>query len=506
MNRTLKKLPASTGVMVGEQRVNHLAYADDVVLLAETKTGLQHMLHVYQKGLARCGFVINVKKSATLDMETVPKDRQLVVNISSNFRCGPDSLPSMRAAEFYKYLGVDTGGTRGRAINVLEHKLDHLRRAPFEPQQRLWILKVYVIPSLYQLLVLGRTTRVELLGLDRVIRRTIRRWMAWPKDAPLPMYTTQEGTMWHSRCLNSHGQFHYLKRQLANLEKFKPGSATAVRSKKVALEAQAAALQSSVDGRGLESMALAGGQDTLLNGTNLMACGMFINAMKIRGNLMMAKARHTRWHHQQDPNCDTCERRETATHCLQTCPKSWGAIIKRHDLAVALIRRALERKGYEAIEEPIIKAGRGIRKPDLVATKEGRSWVLDAAVTGYNTNLDWQADQKTAYYDIDEVNDLIRERTGSQEFNLGRNVTSWRGALAPKTMRLLVDLDVPKSTIKLLVVRTLEGSVWTWKMWRKSVYSKGSLDEEMTADGKPTRICQTRHTKAVSKLRLAYPL
>ena len=222
MNRTLKKLPASTGVMVGEQRVNHLAYADDVVLLAETKTGLQHMLHVYQKGLARCGFVINVKKSATLDMETVPKDRQLVVNISSNFRCGPDSLPSMSAAEFYKYLGVDTGGTRGRAINVLEHKLDQLRRAPFKPQQRLWILKVYVIPSLYQLLVLGRTTRVELLGLDRVIRRTIRRWMAWPKDAPLPMYTTQEGTMGHSRCLNSHGQFHYLKRQLANLEKFKP--------------------------------------------------------------------------------------------------------------------------------------------------------------------------------------------------------------------------------------------------------------------------------------------
>ena len=110
----------------------------------------------------------------------------------------------------------------------------------------------------------------------------------------------------------------------------------------------------------------------------------------IRGNLMMTKARQTRWHHQQEPSCDTCGRRETLAHCLQTCPRSCGARIKRHNRIVELIRRALERKGYETIEEPIIKTGRGIRKPDLVATKEGRSWILDAAVTGDNTDLDWR--------------------------------------------------------------------------------------------------------------------
>ena len=49
MDRTLKKLPASTGVMVGEHGVNHLAYADNVVLLAEIKTGLQHLLDEYQR-------------------------------------------------------------------------------------------------------------------------------------------------------------------------------------------------------------------------------------------------------------------------------------------------------------------------------------------------------------------------------------------------------------------------------------------------------------------------
>ena len=77
-----------------------LTYADDVVLLAVTKTGLQHLLDKYQKGLDISGLNTNVKKSSTLDLETVPKDRQLVVTVCSKFRCGPDSLPSMSGAGF----------------------------------------------------------------------------------------------------------------------------------------------------------------------------------------------------------------------------------------------------------------------------------------------------------------------------------------------------------------------------------------------------------------------
>ena len=56
------------------------------------------------------------------------------MKVSSKFRCGADRLPSMSAAEFHKYLGVASGwtGTRGRAIKVLEHKLDQLKRGSFD--------------------------------------------------------------------------------------------------------------------------------------------------------------------------------------------------------------------------------------------------------------------------------------------------------------------------------------------------------------------------------------
>ena len=67
----------------------------------------------------------------------------------------------MQASGFYKYLGVETGwhGTRMTTTRLLERKLDNLRRAPLKPQQRLWIMKLYVLPSIYHQLVLGRTSK-----------------------------------------------------------------------------------------------------------------------------------------------------------------------------------------------------------------------------------------------------------------------------------------------------------------------------------------------------------
>ena len=88
MDKTLKGLSNTTGVKLADETVNHLAHADDVVLLAETKTGLQDLLESPQAGLDRCGLRINVTKSATLDVDTEPRDRQMVVNAKTRFRCG----------------------------------------------------------------------------------------------------------------------------------------------------------------------------------------------------------------------------------------------------------------------------------------------------------------------------------------------------------------------------------------------------------------------------------
>ena len=47
-------------------RLNHLAIADDVVLLAESKIGIQHLCDQFNGALGRCGLMLNLEKSKTL--------------------------------------------------------------------------------------------------------------------------------------------------------------------------------------------------------------------------------------------------------------------------------------------------------------------------------------------------------------------------------------------------------------------------------------------------------
>ncbi len=46
--------------------------------------------------------------SATLDMDTKPRDGQMIYS-KTKFRFGQDWLPAMQASDFYKYLDKETG-------------------------------------------------------------------------------------------------------------------------------------------------------------------------------------------------------------------------------------------------------------------------------------------------------------------------------------------------------------------------------------------------------------
>ena len=47
-------------------RLNHLAFADDVVLVAESKIGIQRLCDQFSLALRRCGITHNTEKSNTL--------------------------------------------------------------------------------------------------------------------------------------------------------------------------------------------------------------------------------------------------------------------------------------------------------------------------------------------------------------------------------------------------------------------------------------------------------
>ena len=68
----------------GTEKLKHLAFADEAVLLSKKQTGLQDSINRLETGLERCGLSLSLNaKCATLEVHTVPRDRQEVINPSS---------------------------------------------------------------------------------------------------------------------------------------------------------------------------------------------------------------------------------------------------------------------------------------------------------------------------------------------------------------------------------------------------------------------------------------
>lgn len=63
--------------------------------------------------------------------------------------------------------------------------LERVTRAPLKQQQRLFILRGFLLPWLFHRLVLGPWGIGTLSKLDRMTRAAIRKWLALPHYTPV---------------------------------------------------------------------------------------------------------------------------------------------------------------------------------------------------------------------------------------------------------------------------------------------------------------------------------
>ncbi len=66
MGEVLKEALPEVGISWGDERLGSIAYADDLILLADTPGDLQRKLDGLCKGLHKAGMALNINKSATL--------------------------------------------------------------------------------------------------------------------------------------------------------------------------------------------------------------------------------------------------------------------------------------------------------------------------------------------------------------------------------------------------------------------------------------------------------
>ena len=168
-------------------RLNHLAIADDVVLLAESKIGIQHLCDQFSGAFRRCGLMLNLEKSKNLRIAVDGKAKKWVCDPNPLMSLARRKLPlpTIPISQGYKYLGISMSSRESDSSpeELLTQGLNHLTRTPLKPQQRLYILKTHLIPKLYHCLVLSRSNSSVLKRLNKLVRRSLRTWLRLPHDA-----------------------------------------------------------------------------------------------------------------------------------------------------------------------------------------------------------------------------------------------------------------------------------------------------------------------------------
>ena len=147
IDKALRELDSTIGIDLGGEKFNHLAFADDVVLLAKFPESLRILAQQNEAALLKCGLHLNAKKSATMNIMIDDKHKRWISNPLPFLILGGVGVPSMSAESVYKYLGTSMSAFfKDKSIpSAFDDSLSHLRRAPLKPNQRLFILKTFFV-------------------------------------------------------------------------------------------------------------------------------------------------------------------------------------------------------------------------------------------------------------------------------------------------------------------------------------------------------------------------
>lgn len=187
MERPISEAHPELGVELESHHLHSIQYADDMVLLANSSHELQTKLDWLTSSLAGCGMSLNARRSAALTIEKDGRTKSMLL-APTQYTTGNDRIEPMTIGDTQKYLGLEfewKGKVTPKRTIDLERMLGEMKAAPLKPQQRLAILKDFLIPRLIHGLVLGHAHRNTLQRMDLMVRRAIRLWLRLPKDTSL---------------------------------------------------------------------------------------------------------------------------------------------------------------------------------------------------------------------------------------------------------------------------------------------------------------------------------
>ena len=130
---------------------------------------------------------MNAGKCRTIAFKVVSREKRIAIDKNTIFDMDGVATLSLQRSDQWTYLGIPFTAEGRAVINPVEDvtaMMELIGKAPLKPQQRLSIVKDYLLPGYYHKLILGDTSIGILCKFDRVTRSYVRKWLCLLKDSP----------------------------------------------------------------------------------------------------------------------------------------------------------------------------------------------------------------------------------------------------------------------------------------------------------------------------------
>ena len=207
----------------------------------------------------------------------------------------------------------------------------------------------------------------------------------------------------------------------------------------------------------------------ITSGTSIMKGYQYVVAFKFKHNFHFCKSRGSRMYSENSPYSDSfgCHGIETVGHILQSCPRTHGIRVKRHDRVLDLLASELSKR-WEVKVEPHFRTGSTSCIPDLVIALDDSCLIIGVTITSDNADLDGVHRRKVSRYDTPQIRREAERLTGKKKSEISACVLNWKGTPAQLTVKCFLELGIKKNFIEVLSIRTLEGGCSILRIARKA--------------------------------------
>ncbi|XP_048519012.1 uncharacterized protein LOC125503125 [Dendroctonus ponderosae] len=170
------------------KKINSLAYADDMAIIAENPPDLQRLLDTTTEMANWAGLSFNTKKCATLHIDG---RRKQAITTAFNIQGGEPAI--LGEHELYEHLGVPTGyhtaNSADKVLQAMSRNLGKVDNSLLAPWQKCDAINTFVLPCLSFHLKNGVVPKTELSKLDRELKIAAKKWLNLPQRASVePLY------------------------------------------------------------------------------------------------------------------------------------------------------------------------------------------------------------------------------------------------------------------------------------------------------------------------------